>query len=617
MRIATKLNIGILIAFAATVLANYFVLQVTIKPKFDEIEIATSKLNHKRVVDAIETVQAKIRSSTQDWSFWDDTFDFARGENVERYTAANLGSPIEALDGLGIETLIFLNSEGRVLWSVAIDISTKDRIPGLIEEILALNYKHPHVSGAGEAKALSGLIKTSRGLMILASAPIKKSDHTGEPAGMLLMGRNLDEASIKELTGVEFSLDESLAASAFASERLKSQTLDNTILTSSLITDIAGQPLVVLRAETPRDVSAAGTAAILSAILLSVVAAAFVTLALWILVNRQIVTRLVSLKDHIAATGESGQLRRTSQHNSNDELGELARAFNQMTDQVNQLRDALADNAYLCGMSEWAAGTLHNVRNGLSPINAAAWSSKALFDTPWITNVKTALEQLKDPKTPIERREKLNAYVLEKTPQLFENAEKVMQASDEIMTASKSIQDMVSGYEKFSRHEVDVQEIDLRSFLEDIEKSTVAALMSDTRIVMPSGSTMISSNRTLLRQIISNIFTNSIDAMDGQLHEKLIQVEWQDVEGVSGQLRLSISDNGEGIPAEHLKSIFGRGFSTRKNKSGGLGLHWCANAAKALGGTLIAQRGVSGTGATLSLYLPRSTSSLMSPKEAA
>ena len=69
------------------------------------------------------------------------------------------------------------------------------------------------------------------------------------------------------------------------------------------------------------------------------------------------------------------------------------------------------------------------------------------------------------------------------------------------------------------------------------------------------------------------------------------------------RLRISIQDNGIGIPAENLARIFSFGFTTRK-QGHGFGLHNGALAAKDLGGALTAQSAGPGQGALFVLELP-------------
>ncbi len=604
MRIATKLNVGILAVFVASVLANFLVLQATIKPQFESIEIQASRANHKRVLDALESLQAKIRTSTQDWGFWDDTYSFATGEAVDTYVQSNLIDPKNAMDGLAIDTLIFFDTKGSVLWGKAIDLSTKEDIASIVDDLKAFNYIHPYLQGSGQAVAHSGLVRTSRGLMLMASAPILKSDRTGVPMGTVVMGSFLNETAVQELTGVKFQLNADLEKIPGSTDGLTLRQRAHAIETTSLILDISRAPLARLVAETPRDVTVAATAALRSATWLSIAAAAAVIAALWLLVNSIVVAPVMALQKHFERASYKGQLRQTAAQYANDEIGHLAKSFNHMTEQVNHLRDALADTAYLAGISEWAAGSLHNVRNGLSPINVAAWRTQSLFEQPWLNNMKAAVEQISDKETSPNRRDKLVEFIVGKTPLLLDCADQARKISQEIMSASKSVEEIASGYSKFSRREMELEPLELLPIVENVARATMGSLAPKVELTLPTGSAVIVGNKTLIRQILGNILTNSVEAMNGEFEGKAIRVDLRPNPDAADSVRVSVSDNGEGILPEHLKQIFERGFSTRGHKIGGLGLHWCANAAKEMGGTLHAESQGRGTGTTLVLNLP-------------
>jgi C4-dicarboxylate-specific signal transduction histidine kinase len=75
------------------------------------------------------------------------------------------------------------------------------------------------------------------------------------------------------------------------------------------------------------------------------------------------------------------------------------------------------------------------------------------------------------------------------------------------------------------------------------------------------------------------------------------------VEEVGGRTCIAIRDDGEGFAAERGPTLFQRGFSTRKDKSGGLGLHWCANSMAAMQGSLKLESEGAGMGAVAKLSL--------------
>ena len=610
MRIATKLNAGIFVVCAASVLANYAVLQSTIKPQFDEIEANSALVNHKRVKDAFDTIGTKLRDSSQDWGFWTDAYNFAKGVDAEKFIESNLISPVDTVTGLGVNAIAFRSADGTAIWSHAFSLEDKSPLDALANEMAELDFRHPLLDGKGEAAASFGLVRTSMGLAVVAVAPILTTGRTGSPSGTVVISTLLDEGAVRTLTGVDYSLEPIPASGTNLTAITTSKVLDSEVATLSLISDIKGQPLVVLHAKTPRDVTKAGAAAIHSATLHMLESAAAVILALWLFVRMIVVSRIEALMAHFSTAAASGRLCGVPKEKSNDEIGKLAKSFNDMAEQVNNLRDALADKSYLSGMSEWAAGTLHNVRNGLSPINLNALKVQDLLKAAVFKNVKSAVQQLESTNTPADRREKLNAYILTSAPLMVDCAEKTVSMAGDIMSASKAVEDIVAEYEMFSRSENVLEEIDLRPLIESVAKTAIESHDQPVRLSLPPESAIIAGNRTILRQVLSNLFINALEAMDGQDHQPEIRVQLQSAGDAKGSLKLLMSDNGEGIAPGHLKSIFERGFSKREYKNGGLGLHWCANATQSMGGSLHAESNGPGAGSTLVLTLPTSNSEL-------
>ena len=68
-------------------------------------------------------------------------------------------------------------------------------------------------------------------------------------------------------------------------------------------------------------------------------------------------------------------------------------------------------------------------------------------------------------------------------------------------------------------------------------------------------------------------------------------------------VKISVTDNGVGIPGENMTRIFNLGFTTKKNGHG-FGLHSGALAAKELGGKLVAFSEGPDRGARFTLELP-------------
>jgi C4-dicarboxylate-specific signal transduction histidine kinase len=103
-------------------------------------------------------------------------------------------------------------------------------------------------------------------------------------------------------------------------------------------------------------------------------------------------------------------------------------------------------------------------------------------------------------------------------------------------------------------------------------------------------------------QILVNLVHNAKYALDDSPgHDKRLTV------GISlngaDRVKVTVADNGVGIPPENLTRIFSHGFTTRE-RGHGFGLHSGANAAKEMGGQLSAFSAGPGRGATFTLELP-------------
>jgi signal transduction histidine kinase len=102
-------------------------------------------------------------------------------------------------------------------------------------------------------------------------------------------------------------------------------------------------------------------------------------------------------------------------------------------------------------------------------------------------------------------------------------------------------------------------------------------------------------------QILVNLVRNAKYACDESARaDKRLTVR---VANGDDWVKISVVDNGVGIPPDNLVRIFNHGFTTRKDGHG-FGLHSGALAAKEMGGSLTAHSDGLGKGATFTLLLP-------------
>jgi CheY-like chemotaxis protein len=121
---------------------------------------------------------------------------------------------------------------------------------------------------------------------------------------------------------------------------------------------------------------------------------------------------------------------------------------------------------------------------------------------------------------------------------------------------------------------------------------------------------------TRLHQVIMNLCTNAVQAMQASGGTLRVALEQVDLEGLrtfsrgelaaGPYLRLSISDTGSGIPPEIVDRIFEPFFTTKRVGEGtGLGLSLVHGIVADLGGVIDLETEL-GRGTTVSIWLPKS-----------
>ncbi len=110
-----------------------------------------------------------------------------------------------------------------------------------------------------------------------------------------------------------------------------------------------------------------------------------------------------------------------------------------------------------------------------------------------------------------------------------------------------------------------------------------------------------------LRQVLSNLIANSIDAMPNGGTIRLIVREATDAKSPAGKsLRITVADNGTGIAPQVLKRVFEPFFTTKVDTGTGLGLWVSKELVEKQGGHMRVRSWVVGkrTGTIFSIYIP-------------
>ncbi|MFC1764440.1 ATP-binding protein [Planctomycetota bacterium] len=116
---------------------------------------------------------------------------------------------------------------------------------------------------------------------------------------------------------------------------------------------------------------------------------------------------------------------------------------------------------------------------------------------------------------------------------------------------------------------------------------------------------IVSADSVQVQQVIVNLLMNGFQAVQNEPPDRR-KIVLRTQTNVTGEVLLTVSDSGSGIPPDKLATLF-EPFHSTKNSGMGLGLAICQHITRAYGGTLVAGNGPDG-GAQFILSLPAANS---------
>ncbi|MCH8011846.1 MAG: GHKL domain-containing protein [Candidatus Marinimicrobia bacterium] len=214
----------------------------------------------------------------------------------------------------------------------------------------------------------------------------------------------------------------------------------------------------------------------------------------------------------------------------------------------------------------------------------------------WREMARVMAHEIKNPLTPIrlslERLEHKYLSGGEKFAEVFHNTTSIIH--EEI----DNLQSLASEFSEFARlPESTLAPYDLNEQLDEI----ILPYKNEATIHLKALNNIptFHADRLQMKQVFVNIIQNAIQSSGEGCS---IQISTSIIDGL---VQIIISDNGEGIPAENMESIFDPYFSTRE-KGTGLGLAIVKRIVEQHGGTIELKSKV-GIGTTFTLSLPNRT----------
>ncbi len=599
MKVVSLLALLLVILIAIEIAVQREVLM----PSFGELERDDAKVSMKRIDYALDMALDGLELTAADWGNWEDVYRYVQAPNAA-FVRANI-TPT-AMKQLQVNALLIVDLEGNVVLASGQDLTgARMDLDFTLQKALPADF--PWRENLAGGKPAKGLIQTDRGVMMLAAAPVLDGSGGGKALGLVFMGQLLTPTAVHDL-GARAQADLSLLQDGRTGERLTES--DTATQVDRSFEDIYGRPVMTLRVEVPRRITARGHVAVIYASAYLIGAAIAVLILLLIVLNRVVLEPLARVTRHAVAIGQGNDLMARLNLNSRDEVGRLAREFDRMVERLEQTHRELVDQSFQAGFAELSKGVLHNLGNAMTPLGVRlAKLSERLRDAP-VEDLRLAFDELKDAPAASARHDDLTEFMRlgcrEMTASIAESRSDV----EVIQRQATLVQTALSELMRSTRNDHLIESVRLPDLvnqtLEIVPDSCRQRLVVDAdESLRHIGAVRVA--RTVLRLVLQNLIINAADAVRDAGREKgVLRVGAEIVRDRDReQLHLHCQDNGVGIAPDDLERVFDKGFSTKSRETNyGIGLHWCANAIGALGGRIWAASEGPGLGASMHLILP-------------
>jgi len=284
------------------------------------------------------------------------------------------------------------------------------------------------------------------------------------------------------------------------------------------------RPYIELRARIRSAVLLIGGSGILIAVVLST----------WIAAG---VTRPVEQLASAAQQVVDGNWNTQVPVSSNDELGQLAESFNQMTRQMLQQREHLVQTERVAAWRELARRLAHELKNPLFPLQIT------------VENLLRAREQ---------------------SPEMFQ--EIFRESTSTLLAEIQNLKNIIARFSDFSRMpQPTFQPVSLNDVVHGVMRLFQAQLAAGNQLgITPQlelqpDLPQIAADPDLLHRALSNLVLNAMDAMPSG---GVLSVRTR---ALDGRVQLELSDTGSGLSAEECGRLF-TPYYTSKTHGTGLGL---------------------------------------------
>lgn len=340
----------IVIALTALLTLQTLASEFVIGRSFRQLEERSVQNSMQQTLRTIQNEIDALYGDTKDYAAWDPTYEFLEQRNLD-YISTHVTT--DALLSIRASYVAFISASGEVIYTRRQDLIEGEEQPPFAELLSFDGANAIFLQVAARNEGIRGVIVVDSQPMLIAAHPVLRSDGSGPPRGIMLLGRDLDAAELERLStliGYHLSLTLANHTSIDSDFDLARRLMnDNTsvvvrplsfdnqrIAGYARIDDLRGGAGIILRIDVPRDILQYGVNASRYHLLILLLTIGALVATILILLERQVLSRIISLSTQVAQIGRSDNHRTRVAIIGNDEVAHLGNAINSMLNDLAQ-----------------------------------------------------------------------------------------------------------------------------------------------------------------------------------------------------------------------------------------------------------------------------------------
>ncbi|MBN1904484.1 MAG: PAS domain S-box protein [Deltaproteobacteria bacterium] len=351
MSLKIKAAIIVSVIFILLGIVDFYLRQFIIFPGFLSLEKENATDNAVRIGEALNREIKFLDSLLNDWSAWDDTYEFVQSPS-DQYVSTNL-TP-STLENNQLNLIYFVSKYGKIIWGGTQGLSTEEELK--LNEFIGKTISINHPFRAFESdntpvqeKGASGLYFTPAGVFIVSSRPVLTSENRGPAKGTIIMGKRIDDAFIERVSEqIRMDLKRYTKQDEKSESILKQAVKTNKFIylldidpeldllnIYSALPDITGKNALIFKSEFQRKIVKTGYSTIRYATISFLVTMLSALVAMSLLIHWLVVKPVLRLKDNVIKTRNDNR-QMPDLVARNDEIGVLANEFKSLFERLDE-----------------------------------------------------------------------------------------------------------------------------------------------------------------------------------------------------------------------------------------------------------------------------------------